>query len=143
MKRRSIGGFVTGLIGLLLGVPIGFYSYLVLVLILALSGQEILTYSVFSFYFAGIFAFIAIFFYFTKAKAGGILMMIATILYIVPFACGVYTVLSDGGSLVGLMFPLMIGNLPTILLFVSAILGLCAKAKTKISSETNNNTEVQ
>ena len=135
MKRRSIGGFVTGLIGILSGIPIGFYAYIILALILGLSGHGMLAYSVYAFYIAGIIAIVGICFYFTKARLGGMLMLIATILYIVPFGCGLYALLSSSGSIIELMFALIIGNIPTILLLISAILGLCSKAKAKISLE--------
>lgn len=137
MKRRSIGGFVTGLVGILLGIPIGFYAYIVLALLLGLGGFESLAYSVYLFFVAGIIAIIAVCFYFTKAKIGGILMLIATLLYIIPFTCGVYASLSMDESVVGLIFALIIGNIPTLLLLISAILGLCAKPKTHLIPNNN------
>ena len=131
MKRRSVGGFVTGLIGLLIGLPVGFYAYFVLALILSLSNHSFLAYSVYSFFAAAIFAIIAVCFYFSKARVGGILMLIATILYLVPFACGLYVILINDGISIELMFVLAIGNIPTLLIFISALLGLTARVKEK------------
>ena len=136
MKRKSIGGFITGLIGIVIGVPIGFYAYIVLALILGLGGFETLAYSIYLFYFAGIVAVTGICFYLTKARIGGILMLIATLLYLTPFICGLYAIISAGSSILELTFALIIGNLPTVLLIISSILGLCAKSKAKISPET-------
>ena len=133
--RRSIGGFVTGVVGILIALPIAFYSYIVLALILGLSGFEELAYSVYSFLISGVFAIIAVCFYFSKARIGGILMLIATILYIIPFICGIYVIFSIGGVITDLLFALIIGNIPTILLLISAILGLRSKTINKINIE--------
>ena len=136
MKRRSISGFVTGLVGILIGIPTGFYAYIILALLLGLGGFDVLAYSIYLFYVAGIVAIVGICFYFVKARIGAILMLLAAILYLVPFICGLYAVISSNESLIELMVALVIGNIPTILLLVSAILGFCAKAKPTISPET-------
>lgn len=129
MKRKSISGFVTGLLGIISGLPIGFYAYIVLALILGLSKYSILAYSVYLFIVAGIVAIVGICFYFTKARIGGILMLIATILYVIPFCCGVYAQLTSNGDISELFLALTIGNIPTILMLISAILGLLSKPK--------------
>ena len=140
MKKRSIGGFVTGLVGIVLGVPIGFYAYVILALILGLGGFENLAYSVYLFIPAGIIAIIGVCFYFTQARIGGTLMFIATVLYISPFVCGVYAVMQTSGSLGEIILALIIGNIPTILLLISTILGFLAKPRVFIIPENNNQT---
>ena len=131
MKRRSIGGFITGLIGILIGLPIGFYSYITLILILALGGLNVLAYSVYLFFPALFFAILGVCFYFTKARLGGVFMLISTLLYIIPFLCGIYAILTLEGATVdhGFMILLCIGNIPSLLTFVSCILGFTARAK--------------
>ena len=133
MKRRSISGFVTGLVGILIGIPTGFYAYIILALLLGLGGFDVLAYSIYLFYIAGIVAIVGICFYFVKARVGGILMLISALLYFVPFACGLYATISLGEDATSMIFALMIGNIPTVLLLISAILGLCAKAKPTIA----------
>ena len=129
MKRRSISGFVTGLVGIVSGLPIGFYSFIFLALILGFGGYESLSNSVYLFLAAGILAIIAVCFYFTKARVGGILMLIAFLLYITPYIFGIYALLSSGTPLVEILFLLLVGNIPTLLLFISAMLGLFSKAR--------------
>ena len=132
MKRKSIGGFVTGLVGIVAGLPIGFYSYLIIGLILAFSENPILAYSVYLFFAAAVLAIVGVCFYFTKARVGGILMLIATLLYLAPFICCLYATLAIGGSILELMFAILIGNIPTLLLFISAMLGLLSRARPTI-----------
>lgn len=129
MKRKSVSGFVTGLLGIIAGLPIGYYAYIVLALVLGLSNHNTLAYSVYLFLVAGIVAITGICFYFTKAKLGGIFMLIATVLYVIPFCCGLYALLLSGGNMGELLHALTIGNIPTILMLISSILGLCSKIK--------------
>ena len=126
MKRKSVSGFITGLLGIIIGLPIGFYAYIVLSLIIGLSNAGIIVYSVYLFYIAGVIAILGICFYFKNAKIGGILMLVASILYLTPFLCGIFTTLINN-NLGELIFALIIGNIPTALLFISAILGLKSK----------------
>jgi len=140
MKKRSVGGFVTGLVGIILGVPIGYYAYIVLALILGLGGFENLVYSIYLFVPAGILAIVGVCFYFTRAKLGGALMFVATVLYISPFICGVCAVIQTSGNTAEFILALLIGNIPTILLLISTILGLSAKPKVYIIPEDTNKT---
>ena len=134
MRRRSIGGFITGLIGIILGVPIGFYAYIVLILVLALGGHSLAAYSVYLFFPALFFAILGVCFYFTKARLGGLFMLIATLLYVIPFICGILSVVSAEGATVdhGFISLVCFGNIPTLLTFISSMLGLTAKAKEKV-----------
>ena len=138
MKKRSIAGFITGIVGVVLGVPIGFYAYIILSLILGLGGFENLVYSVYLFIPAGIIAIIGVSLYFTQARIGGALMFIATVLYISPFVCGVCATIQAGENFAELILPLIIGNIPTILLLTSTILGLSARTKVYIIPENAN-----
>ena len=127
MKTKSVSGFVTGLLGIVAGVPIGFYAYIVLALVLGLSNHNTLAYSVYLFLVAGIVATTGLCFYFTKAMLGGVFMLIATVLYVIPFCCGLYALISNNGNISELPLALIIGNIPTILLIISTVLGLKSK----------------
>ena len=147
MKRKSVGGFVTGLIGVIAGVPICIYLFYVILLVSAFASigstspviTGFLPVAIWFLPLAEIFAIVAVCFYFKKARVGGILMLIATILYALPIV--LFITIVDGGF--SAIFLLVLGFAPVLLFLIAAILGLCAKAKAKISPETttpNNNT---
>ena len=129
MKSRSIAGFVTGLIGIIIGVPIGFVAFIALALILAIAGSTMLSYSVYLFALGLIFAIIGVCFYFTQAKIGAIFMFIAAFLYVIPVALGLYVVLTTQNpeSLQAYIFTAITWILPAIMMFVSGICGAVAK----------------
>jgi len=139
MKRRSIGGFVTGLIGVITGVPIGIYLFYVILIVAAFasigSNSTLMTgflpVSIWFLPLAEIFAIVGVCFYFNKARVGGVLMLIAAILYALPIILFI-TILEDGFHAT---FLLVLGFAPAILFLIAAILGLCARSKTKISPE--------
>ena len=135
MKRKSKLGLFLGILGLLLGLPIGAYSFVIVGIILALTGHVLIAHSIYLFYAAGIVAFISLIVYFIDAKVGGILLLFTILLYVTPFICGVYALLSNDGSLLELIPSLIVGNIPTIFLLSSAILGSKAKPKTQINKE--------
>ena len=66
-------------------------------------------------------------------------MLFTIILYVIPYICGIYAVSAQSGSIIALMFPLVVGNLPTLLFIISSILGLTSKAKPRIIKDANNN----
>lgn len=135
MKRKSKLGLFLGILGLLLGLPIGAYSFVIVGIILALTGHFLVAHSIYLFYAAAIVAFISLITYFIDAKIGGILLLFTILLYVTPFVCGVYTLISKDGSILELIPSLIVGNIPTIFLLSSAILGLKAKPKTHINNE--------
>lgn len=135
MKRKSTLGFILGIIGLLAGLPIGTYSFVVLGIVLALTGHVLIAHSIYLFYAAAIVAVVSLIIYFIDAKIGGILLLFTILLYVAPFICGVYTLLSNDGSLLELIPSLIVGNIPTVFLLISAIIGLKAKPKTPINNE--------
>jgi len=125
MKRKSVGGFVTGLIGTIGSLFLSYYIYVILSLVVGLAEEittelmilQILCYLYFASVILGI---VAVCFYFKKARLGGFLMLGATIC---NAAFPVYTVLMGGEMEIFaiLMF------LPIILLMISMFLGIFSK----------------
>jgi len=126
MKRKSVGGFITGLLGVVGSGIVGWYVYLILAITLDLanaakaevSGVGLIVTLGLLYLVSILLGVIGICFYFKKAKTGGIIMTIATIC---NAALPVYSLSTDFN------FGLIIIFIPTVLLFVSAILGLCSK----------------
>ena len=124
MKRKSIPGFIVGLIGLFIGIPIGYYAFWIISLIMALSGMDILVYSTYLIPIAGVLTLIALCFYFNKAKIGGLIMLISSILYIVPF---VLALTVKGINIGELILQLILGLLPAVLTIISTVLAFKSK----------------
>ena len=126
MKTKSKSGFIVGLLGLLSGLPIGYYAYVIFTLVFGLSkAGSIYMLSIYMLPLAGIIALIALFFFFKKAKLSGILMLLATIVYLIPF---ILLITMKGFAFTENIFILVIGIFPAILFVISAILGLKAKS---------------
>ena len=152
MKRRSIGGFVTGLIGIVLAVPIFILAWYIITFVVGLSlsfsGKEVLAeiimlVTMFTFPISVILAIVGVCFYFKKARVGGLLMLIATLLALVPFILAFIGISGTENNTFETLIPLIlyssVGNIPTLLMFISAILGLCSKATAKISPDITPN----
>ena len=133
MKRKSVAGFVTGLIGILAGIPIGYYMFVVFALVFGL-GKAGLIYelSVWALPLAGIFAIVGVCFMFTKSRIGGNIMLLAFALYVFPF---VLLLTINPANILVFGF----GLIPAILFLVSGILGIVAKPTARISVLPNKN----
>ena len=126
MKRKSVGGFITGLLGVIGAGIVGWYVYLIIAITLdfanaangEVSGAGLIVTLALLYLVSILLGVIAICFYFKNAKAGGIIMTIATLC---NAALPVYSLSTDFN------FGLVIVFIPTVLLFISAILGLCSK----------------
>lgn len=126
MKTKSKSGFIVGLLGLIAGIPIGFYAYIVFALIFGLSkASDLYGFSIYMLPLAGAIVVIALLFFFKKAKVGGILMLIASIIYLIPF---ILLIILKGFAFTENIFILIIGIFPAIMFVISAILGLKAKS---------------
>ena len=86
-------------------------------------------YSIYLFYIAAVVAIVGIILYFKNAKKGGIALLISAILYFIPFVCGFIVSTINGGNIFELLWAMILGNIPTIFLLTSGILGLKSKPK--------------
>lgn len=134
--RKSVGGFICGLIGAIISSFTAFGLWLVISVALDLitsSGGTIefqlivTTVSSILFIVSALLAIIGSCFYFRKARVGGVMMLIAFIfnvqLYIAP--------LLYGGQITFSMSNLLT-YISTILILLSAIFGLSAKAQSRV-----------
>lgn len=128
MKTKSKTGFTIGLISILVGIPLGYISYIMLAIIIGFSKLNALTYSVYLLFVSLVLALIAICFYFSKARLGAIIMFVAFGLYLTPFVIGIIGATISNVSILEMLLQLIIGLLPPIAMLISAILGIKAKA---------------
>lgn len=135
MKTKSISGFIVGLISIILAAIISVYSYVVLGIIFSVAKVP-------NFYYVTLYAnlisvaigLIALFFYFKKAKIGGIIMLIAFIMNIALFVFAA----TLGTSVADMIWFLILGCTPSIMMFISATLAIVSKSQNNKTSETNN-----
>lgn len=126
MKRKSVFGFVTGILGLIAAGIIGFYVYLVFGIAIGLSEaangatmQTTILKIIEILYFASIaLALISVCFYFNKAKVGGRLMFIAAAL---NAALPIYGATGDIDVSIVIVF------VPLVLFIISALSGSFSK----------------
>ena len=136
MKRKSVGGFITGLLGVIGSGIVGWYVYLILAITLDLasatetevSGVGLIATLALLYLVSIVLGIIGICFYFKKAKAGGIIMTIATLC---NAALPGYSLATDFN------FGLIIILVPTILLLVSALLGMFSKKQLVLTQQPN------
>ncbi len=130
MKRKSILGFVTGLIGAIGSAILAFYIYVVFAIVFGfadaakssdLNNENITKILLIIYCLSVILAIIAICFYFSKARVGGFLMLMATIANATFL---VYIIKNTS-----IAFSLIFLFLPTILLFISTLAGLFSKVE--------------
>lgn len=135
MKRKSVSGFIIGLIGSIISVGMCYIVYVLSALILALNslqGNSMILYKIllYAYILSPILAIIAICFYFSKARTGGIIMLIASLL---NFGLPVFIAISTVSQEMFLQ-PLLL-FIPAILMLISAMFGIFSK---KQSIVTNN-----
>ncbi len=131
MKSRSIVGFVLGIISVLIGIPVGYLSFIILSLTFALTTNNIYAYSVYFIIAALILAIVGICFYLNKARTGSIFMFIAFILNVIPHALNCYFVCTlSTPSIQYLIFETIGCLIPAVLMLISGICGAKAKRKT-------------
>ena len=134
--RKSVGGFICGLIGAIISTFTAFGLWLVVSIaleFLSSAGAEIstelivTTVSSILFIVSAFLAIIGSCFYFKKARAGGVMMLIAFLfnvqLYFAPLLYGGEITLSMTN---------LLSYISTIFIFISAILGLSAKAQSRV-----------
>ena len=131
--RKSISGFILGLIGVISGIFIGYIAYVLLTLILAFSKFNFLTYSVYLIWISLGIAFIALFFYFNKARIGGYIMLVAAITYAIPFICALIALFSSNTSIADFIFQFAVGLIPLVLLSISSVIGIASKTQSQIT----------
>ncbi len=130
MKTKSILGFVLGLIGLLLSIAVSIYSYFVLAIIFAVAKTSFIYYiALYANLISNIIIIIGLCFYFTKARIGGIIMIVAFVLNIFVFVM----CLTINQIFLSVLPLVIIAIIPSILLLISSVLGL--KTKHTISNE--------
>ena len=139
MKRKSVPGFVLGIIGILSSFVVGYILYAVMTIVFAFSsafGAEnlLLTILFYAHMVAPILAIIGVCFYFNKARVGGILMLVATILNV---ALPIYFILNNSDLSIQ-TFGFLI---PAIFMFISAICGIFSKSTQPklIAEQVNQN----
>ncbi|MCQ2564739.1 MAG: hypothetical protein MJ152_02640 [Clostridia bacterium] len=138
MKKKKVAGFVLGLVGSIASGVLAYFTTFVLVIAMAVTKQHGEMFAVLSaLNFGGVaVGIIASIFYFKKPRVGGILMLIAFLLdlcvYIYIFA------ISDSFAL-----QLILPMLPSVVVLVSAILGLTCKPEKPMAvvKETKESTE--
>lgn len=124
--RKSIPGFILGLLGSIGGAIVSFYAWVILNLVFGFIGEALMFFrtALLLNIISNLVAFIASFFYFKKAKMGGILMFIATILNAYLFVI-LFTTENVSKSLSLIIVTL----LPSCLMLISALLGLFSKKR--------------
>lgn len=126
MKTKSVSGFVLGVIGLIFSITVSFYAYYVLALIFALSKTSLIYYiALYSNVISNLIVLIGLCFYFTKARIGGIIMLIAFVLNISVFILS----LTINGIFLSILHLVLIATIPSMLILISSILGLKVKQK--------------
>jgi len=142
MKRRSISGFILGLLGAISTAIVSFALFLVLTLVFGLSdslGGDVsgglgITLFTAAYFISSILAIIASCFYFKKARVGGIIMIFAFLLNVSLVGYSLYLNAKSAIEIVDLLI-----IIPTLFIFLSMILGLTSKARPIIVDNKNTN----
>ena len=127
---QSKKGFILGLLGLVLSIIVSIIAFYVLILIFAIlksNGTNTTLGTIFLYLnsFSNIGILIALCFYKKKAKTGGIIMLFSFVFNIAIFIIApiILQTISD------IILVLIISILPSILILISAILGLRSNSK--------------
>ena len=142
MKRKSVAGFVTGLIGTIGAGFMAYYVYIIFAIAIGLSessngktaGTTILKLLGIAYFASVILGIIAVCFYFKKARLGGIIMLFATI---ANAALPVYSAIGE------MSFYLVIIFIPAILMGISALCGIFSKKTQIIKQSALHNNQLE
>lgn len=148
VNRKSVSGFVTGIIGIILGVIISFLSFFVIqtfvmmimgVIEAASESEELMsgfgtTLNLLTSinFIANVVAIIAVCFMLKKSRIGGIIMLIASLMY-----ASVSIFLMAQSLQPQLILPMILMLSPAILMLVSAVLALNGKKTNSIPNVEN------